>query len=106
MSNTSSASKAAAALGRVKSPAKAAAARENGKLGGRPATLLRSRALDRFPGDTARELTAATKDQRGILWPAGTTYQPQSAGDAGGRRYQDVLILTGKDSVHATFLAD
>tara|TARA_S200002703_G_C3583754_1_gene179281 strand:- start:35 stop:409 length:375 start_codon:yes stop_codon:yes gene_type:complete len=35
---TPTASKAAAALGSIKSTAKAAAARENGKLGGRPAS--------------------------------------------------------------------
>lgn len=97
-------SKAAAALGRVSSPAKTAAARQNGKLGGRPTSILRSRSLDRWPGDTARELTAPATDSDGVTWPKGTTYQPQSAGAAGAARYQDVIIQrAGRESVHTTF---
>jgi hypothetical protein len=101
-------SKAAAALGKlggsVRSEAKTAAARQNGKRGGRPASLLRSRALDRFPGDTAREMTAPATDRAGVTWEAGTIYQPLSAGNAGGFRYHDVRIQRqGRASVETTF---
>jgi hypothetical protein len=56
------------------------------------APTIAARRLNRFPGDTSMRITRAATDATGKAWPAGTIYQPSSAGIASGRRYQTVRI--------------
>jgi len=68
---------AASAMGRIKSPAKSAACRENGKNGGRPAisTAARQRLMDRYDADKVRvtakgEVHVHTAQKRGDGGPS------------------------------------
>ena len=58
------------------------------------AAVLKADRRNSFPGDTAMILRAAAIDEHGTRHPAGTTFQPQSAGHDGaiGADYQIVII--------------
>ena len=52
--------------------------------------LIKGRKID--PTRSAMEMVRNHTDEDGRDWPAGTVYEPASAGAAGGWQYQDVVI--------------
>lgn len=62
---------------------------------------LSSRPASAVPGDTLRELTRATVDGSGKLWPAGTRYRPLSRGhdNSAGNRTEYLIVSIAGESV-------
>lgn len=58
------------------------------------ATIIYSKPVGRFPGDTLRVMLRDHRDEEGETWPSGTTFEPSKGGrdNNAGCDYQSVVI--------------
>lgn len=104
MSTTNTTSQAAATLGSITSPAKAGAARENGRKGGRPTTLTGGRAgfvrtIDQAFSSPAINPTIRYSHTRGFVVESGVC---PAADDVLWSAEANYILPTGRRSVRPT----